>query len=41
MINRKIEQIIAKKMFTGKAIIVIGARQVGSRNRLRAGNGNT
>jgi len=29
MINRKIEQIIAKKMFAGKAIIVIGARQVG------------
>jgi len=29
MIHRKIEQIIAKKMFVGKAIIVIGARQVG------------
>ena len=29
MINRKIEQIITQKMFTGKAIIVIGARQVG------------
>ena len=29
MINRKIEQIITKKMFAGKAIIVIGARQIG------------
>lgn len=29
MINRKIEQIISQRMFTGKAIIVIGARQIG------------
>ena len=29
MIVRKIEQIITKKLFSGKAIIVIGARQIG------------
>jgi predicted AAA+ superfamily ATPase len=29
MIERKIEQLIANKMFSGKAIIVIGARQIG------------
>ena len=29
MISRKIEQIIAKRMFSGKAIVVIGARQIG------------
>ena len=29
MINRKIEQLIAKRMFSGKAIVVIGARQIG------------
>ena len=29
MIQRKIEQIIAQKLFSGKAIVVIGARQIG------------
>jgi predicted AAA+ superfamily ATPase len=29
MINRKIEQIITKRMFSGKAIVLIGARQIG------------